>query len=572
MRNLFRILAYYKGLRWRLLAVFLVGSMSIVAFAFMPVFLNDAFNELKDWIGGENEVMFTIIKYLLIFGILAVFNAGFDLFCSFTILKYENRIVNAKIVEVKKKLDVVPTSFLEKFTMGDLSRRVAHMTGDMVLELLNTIYTIARVSVFFITTSIMMFMISWILAIVVVLSIPVCIIIIRVISKITQKNFNNFAKSSLETSTYVDQKFAFREFYKLHGIENEKGFKEMNREHTKATTAENGSLAFNAVFIAFFQNFMQLVVTFLFCILFVTRNVTDFGVLPAFIMFSSRFLSNAVIISNATNLLQRISSRAPRVFEILDCPDDVTKKESIDIQKINREITFKNVSLIHKEEKLLDNVSFNITQGQSVAFVGQAGSGKTYLVDLLAKLAIPTKGQITVDGVSLDEITSKSYYKCVGVSLEKPFIFRGSVAENLLYGVRRELPENVMAVTEKLGSHEFIEALPNGYETWLSDNADVIGNGEKQAIGLARLVLQNPDVAIFHQSLSSADTMTERNVYEKIMNHKKTQTTIFVTHRLSSVEKCDIIFYMERGKIVEKGTHRELMAKKKRYYNAYMGG
>jgi len=187
-------------------------------------------------------------------------------------------------------------------------------------------------------------------------------------------------------------------------------------------------------------------------------------------------------------------------------------------------------------------------------------------------LAVPSSGEILVDGINLDEITSKSYYKCVGISLEQPFIFRGTVAENLLYGVRRELPENVMAVTEMLGSHEFIDGLENGYETWLSENTSAIGQGQKQAICVARLILQDPDIAVFHQALSSTDTVTEKNVYEKIMDYNKGQTTIFATHRLSSVEKCDIIYYIEHGKIVEKGTHKELMAKKKKYYKAYMGG
>jgi len=555
--------------------VIFVGSISIVAFAFMPIFLRDAFDSLRGWIDpyDDSVILFSIIKYLLIFGGLALFNAAFDLFCTLAILKYQNKIMIDKIVEVKKKLDVVPASFLERFTTGDLSRRISAMTGEMINNLLNTVYTIARVTIFFITTSIMMFMINWILALVVIMSLPLCVIAARIISKRTQKYFNNFAKSVIETSSHIDQKFNLQEFYTLHGISDDgEKFKEINKDHTRAMIGEHTAMSFNTVYIAFIQNFMMLAVTFLFAIMFVNGSITEFGILPAFIMFSNRFLANAVVVTTATNLLQAITSRAPRVFEILDCPDNVTEKEHIDIQKVNSTIAFKNVSLVHKNgTKHLDNVSFEIMQGQSVAFVGGAGSGKTYLVDLLAKLAIPSKGNITVDGLSLEEITSKSYYKCVGISLERPFIFRGTVAENLLYGIRRELPENVMAVTEKLGSHEFIDALDHGYETQLSGSSTVMGTGKKQAICIARLVLQNTDVAIFHSALSAADAVTEKSVYEKIMKHKKSQTTIFVTHRLPSVEKCDIIFYMERGKIVERGTHKELLAKKKKYYDAYMG-
>ena len=572
MKNMLRILAYFKELRWRVLGVIFVGSVSIVAFAFMPMFLRSTFDQLHGWVGGENEVFFTIMRYLIIFGILAIFNAGFDMFCTFMILKFEDKILQRKVIEVKRKLDVVPTAFLEKFTMGDLARRIGTNTTEMIRNFLNLLYTISRVSMFFITTSIMMFMINWILAIVVILSVPICIIAARLVSRRTQKYFNTFNKCALEANTHIDQKFCLQDFYTSHGIEDGgERFKDVNKGLTKAMVGESTSIAFNTVYISFIQNFMMLLVTFLFCILFVGGYVTDFGVLPAFIMFSNRFLANAVVVTTATNLLQTIASRAPRVFEILDCPDDVTEHEHINITRVAENIKFKNVSLLNRGEKILDNVSFEIKQGQSVAFVGAAGSGKTFLVDLLAKLAIPSTGRITVDGNDLLEITSKSYYKCVGISLERPFIFRGSVAENLLYGIRRELPENVMSTTEKLGSHEFIDGLENGYETFVTGESDIIGPGQKQAVCVARLVLQNPDVAVFHQSLSAADAVTEKDVYEKIMKNKKSQTTIFVTHRLPSVEKCDVIYYMERGRIVEKGTHRELMARRKKYYHAYTG-
>jgi ATP-binding cassette subfamily B protein len=159
----------------------------------------------------------------------------------------------------------------------------------------------------------------------------------------------------------------------------------------------------------------------------------------------------------------------------------------------------------------------------------------------------------------------------MGLAFERPFIFRGTVAENLLFGIRRALPENVMDVTEKLGSHDFIENLEKGYETQLSEGATLLSNSQKQAINVARLVLQNNDLAIYDEALSAADTVTEKSVYETIMKTGRHQTKIFITHRLSSVEKCDMIYYMEHGRILETGTHAELMALGKKYYKAYIG-
>ena len=571
--SVLRVLYMYSQFKWRIIGLIAIGCIGIVLFALMPMFTRNVFNLLEDSIlAGTDPQIRTVYMYLALFGILALFNEVFQLFATFMILRYEDVLCKKVMNGFKAKLDLVPMSFLEKYQPGDLAKRVGGLVHGSVRLLLPVTFRASRSIFFFVTTAIVMFMINWILAIVVIMSLPLCIIVARLVSKRTQKYFNNFAKNMLITSAHVDQKFSLQEFYTTHGIEHDpKKFEEINKKQTKAMVGEGVAVAFNGLYINFIQNFMMLVVTLLFCIMFVTGHITDFGILPAFIMFSNRFLANAVVVTTATNLLQGIAARSPAVFEILDYPEDVTEREHIDIKRVNNSIVFKNVTLRNKEEKLVDNVSFEIKQGGSVAFVGQAGSGKTFLVDLLAKLAIPSEGKILVDGIDLADITSKSYYKCVGVSLEKPFIFRGSVAENLLYGIRRELPENVMAVTEKLGSHDFIDALENGYETIISGGSELLGMGQKQAVCVARLVLQNPDVAVFHQSLAAADAVTEKSVYEKIMKHKKSQTTVFVTHRLPSVEKCDIIYYMERGRIVEKGTHRELMMKKKKYYNAYMG-
>jgi len=574
MKNLLRILGFFKDFKWRIIMVIIVGCASFIMFAFMPASLNNCFNELEKWIGLDPEEnvgnpALSVLKYLIIFGALAIFNALFDTFCTFTIYGIEEKVVIKKMCEVKHKLDVVPTEVLEKYSYGDLSRRVAVLSYEMIENFLNTVYTICRVTVFFISTSIVMFMLSPILATVVVCSLPICILTARIVSHHTQKYFNNFVASSSQTYNYVDQKFSLQEFFAIHGLtDSPEKFKAINNDQTKARIGEDTATAFNTVYINYIQNFMYLAVTFIFGILYI-NGMTEFGALPAFIMYSNRFLSNSIVVSTATSLLQGITSKSKRVFEILDCPDDVTEKEHIEIQKIKNGITFSNVSLDRGNEKLLNKISFTIPQGTNVAFVGPSASGKTYLVDLLTKLSQPTSGTITVDGINLDEITSKSYYKCVGIANESPFLFRGTVAENLLYGIRRELPENVMSVTEKLGSDGFINALPNGYETILSDNASIFNHGQKQAICVARLALQNPDIAIFHESMSATDTMTEKNVFERIMKLNKKQTTIFVTHRLGSIESCDVIYYMERGRIVESGTHAELMARKGRYYTAY---
>ena len=577
-KPLTRVLGFFSPYKKRIAAVIIVGIIGIVMYSFMPTFLRDALDGLEHLFdpvtrepNGLSLDLGWLLTQLAIFGVLALFNEAFAIFCSFTIINFENKVRLTKLTEVKHKLDIVPISFLEKFSVGDLTRRIANLTDEIIKGVPMAIYTIARVVFFFITTSIMMFFINWILALVVVMSVPLCLLTARFVSKRTQKFFNNYTASAATAYGYVDQKMSLRAFYHMHGLDggNEE-FDQVNEKLTKTMIGENTSIAFNTIYITLIQNFMYLLVTVLFGVMFLTGGaslgISGIGVLTAFLFYSNRFLSNAVVVTTATNLIQAINSRAAKVFELLDCPEDVTEKERLWVDRIEGDIEFRDVTYTRNREKLLDDVSFTIKKGTNVAFVGPTGCGKSRIVELLAKLAVPTKGRITIDGKRLDEIKSKGYYRRVGLASENPFIFKGTIAENLLYGCRKKLPEQVVEVTQSLGSHEFISQLEKRYETPLNENTMVLSQSQKQAINVARTVLQAPDLVIIDEALSNADTVTEKATFEAIMAMDPNQTTVFVTHRLASIQKCDQIIFMEHGRIIEQGTHDQLMKKKRSKY------
>ena len=568
---IFRVFSFYKDFKWRILAILLVGIVGIVLFSVTPIFFRSVFDSLGYTImAGVSPQMQFIYVQLAIFGVFILINELFTVFCMFVLLQYERVIKVEKLIEVKGKLDKVPISFFEKYSTGDLTRRV----GDLVTGIINTtlvvVFRISRTIFFCITTIIIMMSINWILALVVISSLPLSILVAKFVSKRTQKFFNTHNKVASNAFKYVEQTTSLHGFYRMHGLSGtEDEYNEVNNRHAKAMVGENVSISFNTIYITFIQNFMSLLVTVVFGILFVNRVVPEFGALPAFLIYGNRFLAQAVIVTESTNLLQAVNARAAYVFDILDQPEMSRGDEHIEIESI-KDIQFKNVSYEANGEKILRKINLTIPQGSSIAIVGPHGNGKGTMVELLAKLLQPTSGQILIDGVPLSVIKSRSYYHRMGIAFEKPFIFRGTVAENLLYGVRRTLPEHVMGVTKKLGSHTFIEQLPEKYETMLSEDTSKLTRSQKQAINMARTVLQSPDLVIFSDAMSYADTMTEAETYQKIMNIDKKQTTIFITQHLSAIEKCDMIVYVERGRIVEMGTHAELMKKKKKYFEAFM--
>ena len=564
-----RIMRLFAPFKWRIIWTMLLGIVGVVLFSFTPTFTRNVFNHLEYTLEIGPTMSF-IYQQLIILGVLALLNEIFQIICSFGIINIENVVQQEKIIEVKRKLDVVPISHIEQFAAGDLNRRVANLSGMIIRNSLVMVFRIFRTTFFYITTAIAMFQISWILALVVIASLPLCILTAKAVSNRTQRYFNNNNQVIINAFSYVDKKITLHEFYRLHGIEGaEQEYEHHNENETRATIAEDVAIGFNTIYIAFIQNFMFLLVTVVFGILFVNGNLPEFGALPAFLVFSNRFLANAVVVTEATNLLQSINARAQKVFEILDLPEMTTEKEHIDIDNIGN-ISFKNVSVEQGGEQILNNVSFDIKRGSSVAFVGQVGSGKSRIVEILSKLEPYKSGEITIDGANLEEITATSYHNRFGIAFPQPFIFRGTIAENLLYGIRRTLPENVMNVTKKLGSHDFIVKSPRGYETEITDGTTQLSRSQKQAINVARMVLKGPDLFVFNEAMSAADPITEKETIERIITLNPRQTKIFVTNRLSSIEKCDYIFFMDRGKIVESGTHTELMAKGKRYYSAYV--
>ncbi|MCL2755761.1 MAG: ABC transporter ATP-binding protein/permease [Firmicutes bacterium] len=571
-KPLFRVLSMFSDLKWRIVLFISLGAIGIVLFSFMPFFTRNIFDSLEESIlYGTNPELSFIYRQLFLFGLLALFNEVFQVVGLLTIIKYEAEIKEKNIINAKRKLDLVPISFLENYAEGDLARRVSALAGQIVRNLLSIIYRVVRTVFFFVTTAIIMFSINWILALVVIISVPLCLFGIRFISKRTQKLFNNNNATLNEVSAYVDQKMSLHQFNKVHGIGGaEEEYEVYNKREVKSRVGEEMAMELNTIFIFFIQNFMALLVTVVFGLLFLNGAVA-IGALPAFIIFSSRFLANSVIVSETTNILQALNARAPMVFEILDYPDTLTEKEHIDIDKI-KDIEFKNVSLESHGELVLKDINFTIPKGSSVAIVGPTGGGKTKIVDVLSKMELVTSGEVIINDVNLEEVNRDSYYKLIGIAFERPFIFKGTIAENVLYGVRRAMPEQVMNVTRKLGSHDFIEKLPQRYETELTPETHLLTTSQKQAINIARTVLKANDLVIFNGAYSSVDTVTEKETFEKIMSTNAKQTKIFVTNRLSSVEKCDHIILMEGGEAVEQGTHKELMRKRGRYYEAFING
>lgn len=287
------------------------------------------------------------------------------------------------------------------------------------------------------------------------------------------------------------------------------------------------------------------------------------GYLTAFINYLWRFYAPLNNLSRMTHHLQRAATAAQRVFEILDTQPDVKDPEDRKpMPRIQGRIEFRNVTFGYNPyQPVLKNVSFVVEPGQMVGLVGPSGAGKSTTVNLLCRFYDVQEGSILIDGIDIREVTLESLREQIGVVLQDPFLFHGSIAENIAYGKPDATMEEIIQAAKAANAHDFIMQLPEGYDTLVGERGTRLSGGERQRISIARAILRNPRILILDEATSSVDTETEAQIREAINRLIQNRTTIAIAHRLSTLRNADRLIVLDNGQVVEMGTHEELMAK-----------
>ena len=285
------------------------------------------------------------------------------------------------------------------------------------------------------------------------------------------------------------------------------------------------------------------------------------GVLTAFISYTWRFYEPVGRLSNMSSVLLRATTSAERIFEVLDTRPDVhDSPNAISLPQLKGHIIFHNVSFAYENgETVLRNINLEIKPGQKVGLVGPSGAGKTTLAKLILRFYDPTEGKITIDGYDLREVKQGSLRKQIGIVLQEPFLFKGSIAENIAYGNPLAPPEKIIEAAKAANIHDFIISLPEAYDTDVGERGHRLSGGEKQRISIARALLRDPKILILDEATSSVDTATESLIQEALERLMENRTSIIIAHRLSTLRNADKIVVIDHGEIVEEGSHEELI-------------
>ena len=365
----------------------------------------------------------------------------------------------------------------------------------------------------------------------------------------------------------------------IPGIRVVKAFAQETREAQRFRTANKHNLAvndkLNKVWSLFsptvsFLTELGILVIYVFGIWLISKHSVTVGVLSAFVTYATRFYGRLDSMSRIVSVTQKSASAAKRIFDILDHVSSVPDPaQPVKVDKIRGDITLREVGFRYGNRAVNRGVNLEIKAGQMIGLVGHSGSGKSTLVNLICRFYDVAEGAILLDGQDIRNFAVSDYRRNIGLVLQEPFLFFGTIAENIAYGKPDATREEIMKAARAAHAHDFILRLPQGYDSMVGERGQGLSGGERQRISIARALLIDPRILILDEATASVDSETEKEIQKALDNLVAGRTTIAIVHRLSTLQRANRLVVMDRGKVVEEGPHDELMAKEGAYYRLY---
>lgn len=562
-----RLLKYLSPYRSK---VFFVVSLMIF------VMLIGILNPYLLKIAIDNNITNNDLRGLLIIGLVMLILNYLALLASRKRIKTMASVTNNIMVNIRHELyshiQKLSFSFFDNRPVGKILARVIGDVNALQELFNNSITNFIPELLSLICVAIVMFSMNYKLALLAMAILPFLAISMFLIETISRKRWQQYRMKRSNMNAYTHEQFSGIRIVQGYATEKDssKTFSKLVKEMMDAFI---NAVKLNDLFWPLVEISWGIgsIIVYWYSVKLIGMGVTV-GTVIAFSSYIGMFWRPILNISSFYNTLITNFAAADRIFDIMDIQPDITDSETeAKMPKIKGNVEFKNVTFSYENDvTVLDNVSFEIAAGETVALVGATGAGKTTIVNLISRFYDTSSGEVLIDGINVKDVELESLRSQMGIMLQDTFLFSTTIKENIRYGKLEATDEEVIAAAKAVNAHEFIMKLPKGYDTDVNERGSRLSVGQRQLISFARALLANPRILILDEATSNIDTATERLVQKGIQKLLMGRTSFVIAHRLSTIRDCNRIMVIDDGKVVEAGTHEQLIKLKGSYYNLYM--
>ncbi len=569
-RVLLRLWKYIYEYKWLLaLAAFLTITSNVLALV-TPKLSGLAIEAIEP---GKSAVDFgTVLFYCALMAVCCVISAGLSYLLSILMINLSQKIVFKMRKDVFDKLSELPVGYFDRFQTGDIISRITYDIDTINASLSNDLLQICTSIITVFGSLIMMITISPILVLVFLVTIPISLLFTRYMTTKVRPLFRKRSEKLGELNGFAEEMISGQKTIKAYHREKVM-IDRFDIKNEEAVTAYykadyNGSIVGPSV--NFINNLSLSLISVFGTILYLSGRM-NLGNVSSFVLYSRKFSGPINEAANIISELQSSLAAAERVFRLIDeAPEPADAPDAIEFKDVKGDVSIQDVSFSYLPGKpVIKNLSLNAQSGSLVAIVGHTGAGKTTLINLLMRFYDPDCGVITLDCTDIKKATRKSLRLSYAMVLQDTWLFNGTVFENIAYGKKDATLDDVIRVCKAAKMHSFISALPNGYDTVLSDDGINISGGQKQLLTIARAMLLDAKMLILDEATSNVDTRTELQIQNAMRELMAGKTCFVIAHRLSTIQNADTILVVQDGNVVEQGDHATLLAKNGAYAELY---
>ncbi len=571
-----KLFSYMKNYKWPLIIVVIFAILSTIFSIIGPKILGDAttelFNGLVSKISGGSGIDFEKIASILTFLIIIyIISAVFSYIQGFIMTNITQKTTYRMRKEISEKINKLPMSYFDKKSHGEVLSiitndvdTVSQSLNQGATQLITSIVTIIGILVMMLSINITLTVISFLI-------LPISLLIIMAVVKKSQKYFRRNQDYLGHVNGKVEEMYGGHNVIKAFNAEEKmlKGFEEDNKVLYNSAWKSQFLSGLMHPIMNFMSNISYVLVAIIGGYLAIQGKITV-GNIQSFIQYNKNFTMPITQLAQISNVIQTLIAASERIFEFLNETEEGLPKNPISIKNVKGNVEFQHVKFGYNSDNIIIN-DFNakVKHGQKIAIVGPTGAGKSTMVKLLMRFYKVNSGKILIDGKNINDIKREDLRHIFGMVLQDTWLFSGTIMENIRYGRLTASDDEVIDAAKAARVHHYIQTQPESYNMVLNEETNNISEGQKQLLTIARAILADPKVLILDEATSNVDTRTEVQIQQAMDKLMENRTSFIIAHRLSTIKNADLILVMDKGDIIEQGSHEELLKKDGFYAKLY---